>query len=372
MSGLKNDGNIAVSEKTKNKLGRVQNATESPFRFVPQTVLRLEKSLTEDGENAKGRKGRGRRLEGDLVEALTKGPNGGGIGPFEIMIVSWVERLRYSTSTLIIDLVRGGYISKGWREKIKKDKMVTAINRLERYDLVEISRFVSVDENGIPLDANSKSVGRVYTLGRLGSTMLREMGKATSYYHAFDMYQDGNTVKRYLSANQWLVYWLINFPEQIGENYRTSGVVYRYGSDLQGARFYATVTCNDCTMVAEPIRRVEEFEDKSNKAWVRGKLNRFLELFSNMDDLYSGQEKVVFPNRPVIVYVCEGDDHIREVWNMISDIALAHPEQEIWLTSDQRIFNYNAAGQRFLKVENNDFKVVDLKKRIGVDDILKE
>lgn len=370
MNELKNDENMNTSEKRTNKLGRVQNANESPFRFVPQTVLRLESAL-ESEKNEKGKKNTYRRQEVDLVEALTKGPNGGGIGPFEIMIVSWVERLRYVTSSMLLDLIHGGYISKGWREKITKDKMRTAINRLARYNLVEMTRFVSVDENGVPL-SSSKSAGRVYTLGSLGSTMLREMGKATSHYHAFDIYQDGNAVKRYLAANQWLIYWLINFPEQVGENYRTNGVVYQYGSDLQGARFYATVTCNECTMIAEPVRRVEEFEDKANKGWQRGKLNRLLELFNNTDKLYSGQEEIMFPDRPVIVYVCEDDDHIREVWKMISDIAAANPQQEIWLTSDQRIFNYNMIGQRFVKMENDTFKAIDLEERVGVEEVLKE
>lgn len=371
MNERENDGNMTPSGKRTNKLGRIQNACESPFRFVPQTVLRLETALDEDGKNEKGKKNVHKRLEADLVEALTKGPNGGGIGPFEIMIVSWVERLRYVTSAMLLDLIHGGYISRGWREKITKDKLRIATNRLARYNLVEVTRFVSVDENGIPL-SSSKSAGRVFTLGSTGSTMLREMGKATSHYRAFDVYQDGNAVKRYLTANQWLVYWLINFPEQIGENYRTNGVVYQYGSDLQGARFYATVTCNDCTMVAEPVRRVEEFEGKTHKARVRRKLNRFLELFNNMGELYTGQDEVIFPDRPVVVYVCEDDEHIREVWKMISDIALENPKQEIWLTSDQRIFNYNMIGQRFLKMENDEFKAIDLKERIGVEEVLKE
>lgn len=346
------------SPKAKNELGRIQNADESPFRFVSQTVLRRENDVAD----------KTRGMSELLVEALTKGPNGGGIGPFEVMIVSWVQQLRYVTKAMLLDLIRGGYISKGWRDKITADKVNTVINRLNRYNLIELTHFVSVDENGVRIN-DKQSNARILTLGKQGNIMLHEMNNSMSRYHPFDIFQDGNTVKRYLAANQWLIYWLVHFPDEIGDRYNSAKVVYQRGSNLQGARLYATVTCNNCTMAAEPLRRVEEFELKSERNWMRDKLKRFLEMFSHPDELYLGYDELVFPERPVIVYVCEDEEHIREVHDMISDISEAYPEQEIWYTSDQRIFNYNRIGQRFLKMEGKEMKVVDLKERIGVEEL---
>lgn len=340
-----------------NELGRIQNAEFSPFRFVPQTVLRLEK--TEGGFD-------NRRNADALVYALTKGPNGG-IGPMEIKIVSWVEQLRYLTSTMLTDLFQGGYISRGWREKVNRNKISDMIGRMDRFGLVELTRFVAVDENGV-IQGNKRSAGRILTLGRQGSNMLHEMGISTSRYRPFDIFQDGNTVKRYLAANQWMIYWMIHFPEYIGDDYDAARVVYQRGSDVQGARLYATVTCNGCTMVAEPVRRVEEFEVKSNRVWLRDKLSRFLDLFSHMDELYSGREELVFAQRPVLVYVCEDDDHIHEIWDYICDMVTVNSDQEVWFTSDPRIFNYNMVGQRFLKMTNNGLLSVDLAARIGVEE----
>lgn len=347
----------AARPRQTNELGRIQNAEYSPFRFVPQSVLRLEK--TEAGPD-------NRRNAEALVSALTKGPRGG-IGPMEIKIVSWVEQLRYLTSTMLTDLFRGGYISRGWREKVTKDKINDMIGRLERFGLVELTHFVAVDENGV-VQGNKRSSGRILTLGRMGSNMLHDMGIGAARYRPFDVFQDGNTVKRYLAANQWMIYWMIHFPEEIGDEYDPARVVYQRGSDMQGARLYATVTCNGCTMVAEPVRRVEDFEVKSNKIWLRDKLSRFLEMFSHMDELYSGREELVFPQRPVLVYVCEDDDHIREVYDCICDMVTDNPEQELWFTSDPRIFSYNMVGQRFLKMTDDGLVPVDLTAWIGTEE----
>lgn len=83
-------------------------------------------------------------------------------------------------------------------------------------------------------------------------------------YNAFDIFQDGNTVKRILATNQWLIYWLRTYKDEVGENFETSCVIQLKGI-YTGARFYATVTINDCPMVAEPVRRTEDFEAESIK-----------------------------------------------------------------------------------------------------------
>lgn len=342
--------------RATNEQGRVENAKSCDFRFVPQTVLRPEQMEEQD-----------KRYNTDaVVRALVKGPNGG-IGPLEIKIVSWVDKMRYLTSAMLADLLRGGYISRGWREKVTKNKLGIVIKRLRKLGLIEWSRFVAVDDNGVAT-GNKGSVTRVLTLNKTGATMLHDMGIGTSGYRPFDIFQDGNTVKRYLAANQWLIYWMIHFPREIGDSYEVARVVYQRSSDMQGARMYATVTCNDQTLVAEPVRRVEDFEQKDDRIWLRGKLSRFLEMFDHLDELYTGREELVFPDRPVLVYICEDDDHIHEVLDTMGDMLEGHPEQEIWFTTDLRIFNYDMMGQRFLKVSEKELTVVDLSERLGIQE----
>ena len=103
------------------------------------------------------------------------------------------------------------------------------------YQLITLTRFVKVNDDG-SLDGNSKTNMRIITLGRNGSTLLHELGKSVPRYNAFDIFQDGNTVKRFLTANQWLVYWLKTYKDEIGENYETSCIIHLKGVENVGAR----------------------------------------------------------------------------------------------------------------------------------------
>ncbi|MCB6420658.1 hypothetical protein [[Clostridium] scindens] len=346
-------------KREKNEYGRIMNAENSALRFFPHTVLRID--------NNKEKK---RMYE--LVNAMSKGSIGG-IGPFEINILEWVSRLRYVSSTMLLDLLKGGYVSTGWRKSISQAKLAKVISRMNLFDLVSICKFVSVDENGLAKeDGSMRSIMRILTLGKAGNTMLHELGRNGSKYNAFDTYQDGNTVKKYLSANQWLIYWLTTYPAAIDGNYETTEVIYQKGANFDGARFYATVTCNDCTMVAEPQRRVDDFEEENDQYWIKHKYNRFINLFSNLDELYLGQEEISFSQRPILVYICEDDEHMQEVFQVLSENISSHPEQEVWFTTDLRIFNYNMAGKRFLTPIDGNLELVDLQKTIGVSDPLTE
>lgn len=354
------DKETAPKEKVvreKNEYGRIKNAENSSLKYYPHTVLRLS---DKDSDSQPKKK------MFDLVTALSKGSQGG-IGPFEINILNWVDRLKYVSSTMLLDLIRGGYVATGWREDITQSKLAKILSRMSQFDLVTLTRFVTIDDNGIPV-SEAHSIMRILTLGKTGSVLLHELGQNTTRYNAFNIFQDGNTVKRYLAANQWLIYWLTTFPTAISENYETSTVIYQKGSDFSGARIFAAVTCNDCTLVAEPLRRVEAFEGESNKNWLRQKYLRFLNLFSHLDELYAGQEEISFATRPVLVYLCEDDTHIEEVWDVLSDMIVTHSEQEVWFTTDLRIFNYNKKGERFLRLDLEGKHIVDISERMGVSE----
>lgn len=347
--------------KEKNELGRIKNAENSSFIFYPRTVLRAVDSSDSSGSDSK------KKLF-DLVSALNKGSLGG-IGPFEINILEWIAKLRYVSSTMLVDLIKAGYVSFGWRNEVTQAKLSKIINRMANYQLITLTRFVTVNDDG-SLDSSNYSTMRIITLGRNGSIFLHELGKNATRYNAFDIFQDGNTVKRFLTANQWLVYWLKTYKDEIGEDYETSCIIHLKGVEYVGARIYATVTINDCPMIAEPVRRVEEFEIESNKQWLREKIERLSLLFANLDQLYHGKAEISFPQRPIIVLVCEDDDHMLEVWESIKSL----PEisnQEIWFSSDLRVFNYNKRGKRFLRFIEGSLQPIDLKGVLGVDNELK-
>ena len=344
--------------KEKNELGRIKNAKKSAFVFYPRTVLRAVASSDSSGSESK------RKLF-DLVSALNKGSLGG-IGPFEINILEWIAKLHYVTSTMLLDLIKAGYVSFGWRGDVTQAKLGKIINRMADYQLITLTRFVTVNDDG-SLENNSCSVMRIITLGRNGSILLHELGKNMTKYNAFDIFQDGNTVKRFLTANQWLVYWLKTYKDEIGEDYETSCVIHLKGIEYIGARIYATVTVNDCPVVAEPIRRVEEFEIDSNKQWLCEKIKRLSLLFDNLDQLYHGKDEISFPQRPTIVLVCEDDEHIFEVLETIKLILPEIHDQKIWFSSDLRIFNYDRRGERFLHFHNGELNLVNLEQVIGID-----
>ena len=291
----------------------------------------------------------------DVLQGLLSGR----IGQFEIGVLEWVSSLRYLNRMMIVNLQKGGFI-KG---NFSPEDITVRIGRMSEYELIEVSQFVTIDdeERIIP---GTGSTTQIYTLGRQGRNLLKELGKEYQY-DPFTTYQDGNTVKRYLAANQWLIYWLCSFYESIGNRYDTAYVVSQKGASFMAARLYASVTCGDTTLVCEPVRRVEDFEVESNSSWLRDKCVRLIQVFDHMDELYNRQEEISFPSRPVIVYTCEDLNHIREVFKDISDIAKANPQQEFWFTSDRRIFDPAMKDKRFLTFVGDQIAIVDLEKQVG-------
>lgn len=344
----------------KNKLGRICNAENTAFAFVPHSILKLE-PMENSKENITQR----------VVWALNN-PNGG-IGVFEIELLDWISKLKYVPKTIILDLVLSGYISMGKRENITTAKMTDVMNRLYKYDLIEMSRLTSVDDNGDSQDEGRHSVYRIHTLGTTGYNLLKEMGRHPERRNPFGVLADGNTVKKCLSANQWLGYWLTHYAAEDVHDYTINTIVNQMGIKWTGAKVYATVTLGSVTLVAEPIRRCEEFEQESDRNGIRGKLLRMIEVFDDEDHLYtSKREQVVFAARPIITYICEDEEHMAEHVECVRDLIEAYPRQEVWFTTDLRMFNYNGAGRRFLVLKDGELSVLDLEQKIGVREMSME
>ena len=326
----------------RNHMGRVENAEKSAFSFYPQTVLRLEESKSNK-----------KRLL-DLVVALSKGD----LSHFEISIVFWIAKLRYVTNPMLLDLISSGYISAEWKNDITAKKLNNILERLRNYDLIEATRFVSVDDAGNQLNGKT-SVFKIYTLGRSGGEMLRALDKKSARYDPFDVYQDGNTVKMILSANQWLIYFLKTYGYKVLDKYDVCNIIRQRGFQSLAAKIYARITLDDVIMIAQPIRRVEDFETLSNNEWLKEKLVRMTSMFNHLDQLYKGNEKITFLHRPTIVIICEDDLHITEIINFLSEVIQENLQQTFWFTTDLRIFNKSYEGQRFITIENGEQKIVD-------------
>lgn len=355
-----------ISEKKKqalllrNQLQRMRNAEKTAFRFVPHSVLKLV-------DVSVGRKG----LAQQIVKAINS-PNGG-IGLLEIEILEWVSTFKYVQKTMILDLVLSGYISLGERSSITADKMTAVMNRLYKYDLIESSNFVAVDDDGNSLADNVGSNYRVHTLGATGYNLLKEMGRHPERRNPFGVLADGNTVKKQLSANQWLVYWLTHYAKGDILDYSVNKVISLIGLKWNAARIYAGINLSTISVIAEPIRRCEDFEKESDAVTIQEKMLRIIELFDNEDQLYtSAREQIVFPVRPIISFVCEDDEHMEKVAEYVKNIVEQYRQQEVWFTTDIRVFNYDCKGERFFELKGGKLTVLNLEERIGLEEMSME
>ena len=100
---------------------------------------------------------------------------------------------------------------------------------------------------------------------------------------------------------------------------------------------------------------------------------RVIELFDNEDQLYtSTREQIVYPIRPIISFVCENDEHMEKVAECVKSIVEQYKQQEVWFTTDIRMFNYDCKGERFFELEGEKMTVIDLKEKIGLEEMSME
>lgn len=334
------------NEENKNELGRIRNAEEnSIFKYYPNTVLRVKDTKEAGTGNWK-----------QLILGMSKEEQPL-FSDFEFDILSWIDRLRYMTKSMITDLYMASYISMGWRD-VNTNKLSTVVRNLNKYNLISRNYFVSLGND--KETENSKCIAEIYTLGGNGARLLREIGRPARY-NQFDNFQDGNVVKCYLSANQWLIFMLKNYKDIIKNDYMLNQIIYLMSSERSGARIYAGVNLKNKFIIAEPWRRVDPIINDNNNKEVIDKLLRFIKIFDNPDDIFTSDwSKVKYHTRPVICFVCEDDAHINELVPVVSSAIVDHPQQEIWFTTDLKTFNEDVEGSRFVKLLGETLKNVIL------------
>jgi hypothetical protein len=343
----------------RDKLGRAQNAQNCPFRFVPHSVIRP--IIKEEQQKKSSLR--------EIVDLMSAGT----IGAFEIGLVYWVGRLRFSNKAMLTDLVYAGFIDRTRLIKSENpaNKMDTKLDLLVKHGLI---RRVQIQSFEISEDVSKNTGIKIYILDQNGKSTLKEIGLTDVKHSDFDIVQDGNTAKKILAANQWLVFMLTHFKEAISEDFETSNTFQVRADERFGAKFFGTVIVNGETLVGEAVRRVEDFEQHSHRNTLREKLERWIKIFDNFKNIYirrtnSGVDKFIIERRPVLIYICEDDEHIDEIRKIFADILAENPNQEIWFTTDLRIFNKDMVEQRFLKeAPNRQCVVLDLQKRLNVQE----
>lgn len=260
------------------------------------------------------------------------------VSALELDVLSWINTLRYLTNSMLIDLVESGLVSIDPEHSPTRKMLNHTLLKMRDFKLVKLSRFITTNKD-------EKSVTQIFTLDKFGKNLLSELDRDYRYNH-FELFQDGNIVKATLAANQWLVYWLSCYPEVFANSYEPSRVLYLRDQERTGARLHATVTCGDTVLVGVPVRRAATAEAMADT--LRNKMQRLLALFSaEPGEVFSRYSEIRFPSRPIICLICEDDEHALAVHRLLTDLLHENPDQEVWYTTDLKMFNYNEEGQRF-------------------------
>ncbi len=331
--------------------GRIKNRLDSGLGHVPQGVFRERKNMRA-----------GNLYAGTLVQNLEDGEvadRGRRVGNLQIGITEWASKLGYLSQTMIQDLMRGGYIDLSGVRHMTGDKLSNILSTMVQYTLVMPGEF------RLP-EAPKRMLGMghlYYILGQEGNKMLYALDRSPERYNAFLLFQNETVVKRRLSVNQWIIHWLCAHPEEVQGEYKTDWKIQRKGAEFATVRIYGSVTCNGETLIAESVRRTDSsLQEKMDRECVE-KLVRFMEIFDCSDELYNSREQIYYPSRPILTYICEDDDHMHEIHQLLAPVLAEKSQgdnpQEVWFTTDLRMFNYNMARRRFF-VEDEEGQLVRL------------
>lgn len=280
------------------------------------------------------------------------------VSALELDVLSWINTLRYLTNSMLIDLVESGLISIDPEHLPKRKRLTKTLLNMRDSGLVKLSHFITANKD-------EKSVTHIFTLDKFGKTLLSELDRDFRY-NPFELFQDGNIVKATLAANQWLVYWLSCYPEVFANSYEPSRILYLRNQERTGARLHATVTCGKTVLVGVPVRRAAT--DEAMADTLRDKMQRLLALFSaKPGEVFSRYSEIKFPSRPIICLICEDDEHALAVHRLLTGLLNKSPDQEVWYTTDLKMFNYNEEGKRFFSYTPDDEQsYLDLSQRLGL------
>lgn len=319
------------NKKEFDKFGRIKNPENNPLEYYPNTELRII-----GGEKRKV-----------IINYTYNMINRGHFTYFHMDILKWIGILRYAKSSNLIQLNARGYIGESFSAK----RVKSSIDTLYKCGLVNRSKAVTVDENtGNILNTAG---WQILTLDRMGVNLLKSVYGNEYKIDNYALLRDYTTIRSNLSTNQWLIYWLTQYPEHVKNNYRLDRIIYKKSIEFVGAKIDAYVNIKGHELVAESVRKNDLLIDKMEIGNLRFKLERLIDLFDNLDQLYSKYESVKFEERPIIMLIFESFDHMKEIYENIKDILDNNPSQKVYFTTDIKM--YNDDPDKFFVIEDNEF-----------------
>lgn len=337
-------------KKDTNRYGRVKNSQDNILlKYTPGSVLRpsemIEKIVHQCRYTPKNAN----------PEPCIKAISSGYIDALDIEILEHISQFRFITSLMLIDLYSCGFITNVQNaESFTQDRLNNRLIKLTQYGLITPCRYIKVNSNG-EYDTKRISNVQIHVISKLGATLLTELGrKATA--RPFDVYQDGMTVRERVCVNQWIVYWLACYPEATSLNFGFDHVLYDLDTEMIGARMPGWVSIVDQLLIGQHVRRCDEQKRNEQDQELVNKAKRLRKLFLNLQDVYSfdGDEyqHVELKKRPITQYICEDETHMYEIAKLLQPDL--EEDEELWLTYDQRLFNYEYEGSRFWRIVNQD------------------
>ncbi len=354
----KNDAfdNKQKGNPQKDETGKIITALNNPFQYIPNSVFWPEHRVVE--------KGVGVRDNNSAVKNFGIALRSGNVGRFELDVLSWITKLVYVKNTMILDLIKGGYIKNPGTFSITLSKIGEKLLRMHKYNLVDIYRLASIDDEG---NINSKSIHRIYTITNYGHNQLKDIGRESAF-NPFVVLQDADTIKQRLSLNQWLIKWITCFSKYINR-YLLNKVLVAKIPMLYAARINAVVECNYQPVFAMPIRRGNDWNHARKSGEFSNKFQRITNLILHYTDIYYDNQNAEFVKKPVFVIIGEDIEHCIEIFHEIKNFICVSSEHdilvEIWFCYDLDVYNnFESSHFTFDKLDTcipiNMYKKLDI------------
>lgn len=302
-------------------------AENNPFKLYPQTKLVLESMLPDS------------KLEPvNSVNAMKYYDILSVRGQFsaiDLEILYWISNLQYSKGTFLMDIINANLIDVPPDLNFTYVKLEKRLTRLFKAGFIYIYRLCSEIDGVI-----SKSVFRIYLTTPYASTQLRGIGRRCDNPKFLSVDNTENILGK-LSVNQWFTKFVRYFP-----NFRKfcfSTVVSTELAFAIAARIKLIVDCDKIPAFVTSIRRglLHNISVRSGdfSFWI----TRVTNVIKSYKTLYLDEQPVSYRKQPLLVFVCEDNEHCYQVYNEISEISSAIGDDTILdslcFTTDVEVFN---------------------------------